>query len=155
VTIDTVLSGVHEKFGPAILGVSRHSARRVYVDIAAKDIVEMTRYLFKELGLRFAIASAVDEFEGFEILYHFVIDAAGAVVTVRVVLPDRAHPAIDTITTVTQSAWWIEREMHELFGIEFNGNKDLRRLLLADDWPDGVYPMRKDFVPPKRDSRKS
>ncbi len=75
-------------------------------------------------------------------------------ISVRALLKDRSDPHIDTITGVTRSAWWIEREIHELFGIEFDGNSDLRPLLLPDDWPPGVYPLRKNFVVPKRDSRK-
>ncbi|MDD5436444.1 MAG: NADH-quinone oxidoreductase subunit C [Candidatus Omnitrophica bacterium] len=45
--------------------------------------------------------------------------------------------------------------MHELFGVHFDGNSDLRPLLLPDSWPKGVYPLRKNFVVPKRDSRKA
>jgi len=115
----------------------------------------MTRFLFKELSLRFNIATAVDDHNGFEILYHFSYDPSGVIVSVRAILNDKENPRIDTITTVTRSAWWIEREMHELFGIEFDGNLDMRPLLLPDDWPKGVYPLRKTFVVPKRDSRKA
>lgn len=153
-TIDELLKKISDKFGTRISNILKTSDRRAYIDIYPKDIVEIARFLFKEMGLRFNIASAVDDLSGFEILYHFALDRAGLVLSVRVILKDKAAPAIDTITTVTRSAWWIEREIHELFGIAFNGNKDLRPLLLADDWPKGVYPMRKDFVVKKRDSRK-
>jgi Ni,Fe-hydrogenase III component G len=40
---------------------------------------------------------------------------------------------------------WIEREMNELLGIEFEGHPDMRRLLLAKEWPEGVYPLRTDY----------
>jgi Ni,Fe-hydrogenase III component G len=40
-----------------------------------------------------------------------------------------------------------ERELHEMFGIEITGLHTPDRLYLPDDWPDGVYPMRKDFDP--------
>lgn len=154
-TIDELLKDIQEKFGQSILNVRKNNEKRAYVDIYPKDIVEMTRYLFKDMGLRFNIASAVDDFDGLEVLYHFSFDKSGIVISVRVMLRDKINPSIDTITKVTRSAWWIEREIHELFGINFNGNEDLRPLLLADDWPKGVYPMRKDFVAQKRDSRKT
>ena len=35
--------------------------------------------------------------------------------------------------------------MHEILGINFKGHPDLKRLLLPDDWPDGVYPLRRDY----------
>lgn len=153
-TLDELLAKTENRFGSRILKVDKKSDARAYIGIYPKEIVEMTRFLFKEEGLRFNIASAVDDFNGIEILYHFSLDRSGFVLTVRVLLSDKQDPHIDTITTVTKSAWWIEREIHELFGVHFNGNEDLRPLLLPDDWPAGVYPMRKDFVPPKRESRK-
>jgi NADH:ubiquinone oxidoreductase subunit C len=153
-TLDQILDAVTKKFGTKVLGVERPSDRRAYIKIDHDDIQDFVRFVFKDLGLRFNITSAVDTYEGFELLYHFTLDTRSIIVTLRTMIEDKADPHIDTITTITRSAWWIEREIHELFGIEFNGNKDLRPLLLPDDWPRGVYPLRKDFIAPKRDSRK-
>jgi len=153
--IDTILGDLTGRFGSKILNVNRRSSKRAYIDIYPKDIEEIVRYVFKERGFRFDTASAVDDFDALEILYHFSYDASGITISFRALLKDKQDPHIDTITGITRSAWWIEREMHELFGIEFNGNNDLRPLLLPDDWPKGVYPLRKDFIPPKRDSRKA
>jgi NADH-quinone oxidoreductase subunit C len=153
-TADDLLKKVHDRFGDRILRSEARSRRRVYVDIYPKDIVDVVRFLFKELGLRFNIASAVDDYGGIEILYHFSYDASGVIISVRALMMDKQSPRIDTITGITRSAWWIEREIHELFGVEFEGNADMRPLLLPDDWPKGVYPLRKDFVVPKRDARK-
>lgn len=153
--IDEAVKSITDRFGSRILKVSRKSVKRAYLDIYPKDIVDVAKYIFKDMAFRFNIASAVDDFDGLEIIYHFSHDASGLVVSVRALLKDKSDPHIDTITEVTRSAWWIEREIHELFGIEFDGNSDLRPLLLPDDWPAGVYPLRKNFVVPKRDSRSS
>ena len=153
--IDEILKNIQDRFGSKILKVEKKNEKRAYVDIYPKDIVEFTRYLFKELGLRFNIATAVDDFDAIEILYHFAKDDSGFVVSIRAILAEKEDPHIDTITGVTKSAWWIEREIHELFGVHFDGNSDLRPLLLPDDWPKGVYPMKKNFIVPKRDSRKA
>jgi len=153
--IDDILQKISDRFGGRILKIDRKSPSRAYIDIYPGEIVDMTGYIFKDLGLRFNIASAVDDFDRIEILYHFSYDPSGVVITVRTILNDKDNPRIDTITHITSSAWWIEREIHELFGVEFDGNKDLRPLLLPDDWPKGVYPMRKSFSVPKRDARKA
>lgn len=153
-TMDEILKKIGDRFGTKILKVDKKNRKRVYIDIYPKDIVEVTRFIFKDLGLRFNIASCVDDFNALEILYHFSLDSAGFAISVRAILQDKFDPHIDTITSVTKGAWWIEREIHELFGVEFDGNSDLRTLLLPDDWPKGVYPLRKSFVAPKRDSRK-
>jgi len=153
--IDDTIKKIQDKFGSKVIKVDKKSEKRAYVDIYPKDVVELTRYIFKDLGLRFNIASAVDDFDALEILYHFAHDKDGFVISVRAIIKEKNDPHIDTITTVTRSAWWIEREIHELFGVEFDGNSDLRPLLLPDDWPKGVYPLRKNFIVPKRDSRKA
>jgi len=41
-------------------------------------------------------------------------------------------------------AEWIEREIHEMFGVNFKGHPNLKHLLLKDDWPEGNYPLRRD-----------
>jgi len=44
-----------------------------------------------------------------------------------------------------EAANWVEREINELLGISFTGHPDMRKLLLPDDWPEGVYPLRADY----------
>ena len=153
--IDDILKNVQDKFGSKVLSADKKNEKRAYINIYPKDITDFVRFLFKEAGFRFNTASGVDDFDSLEILYHFSHDASGITISIRALLKDKNDPHIDTITGITRSAWWIERELHELFGIEFDGNSDLRPLLLPDDWPKGVYPLRKDFIPPKRDSRKA
>lgn len=134
---------IKEFLGPKIKEWHEHSARRIYFSIDKKDIVETARLLFKELGLRFSTASGVETPTGFEILYHFSDDKAGEFYSVRVSIEDKEHPEVDSITPLFVGAEWIEREMWELLGINFKGHPNLKRLLLADDWPEGDYPMRR------------
>ena len=88
--------------------------------------------------------SGVDAPREMEILYHWALDRLGCLVTVRTRL-DRDNPQIESITPLCPAAEWIEREMWELLGIRFRNHPDLRHLLLSDDWPDGKFPLRRDY----------
>jgi NADH:ubiquinone oxidoreductase subunit C len=77
-----------------------------------------------------------------EALYHFVNGAA--VVTLRVSVPYH-DTRVPSICSLIPSATLYERELQEMFGFVVEGTPDPGRLLLPDDWPDGVYPLRKSF----------
>lgn len=79
-----------------------------------------------------------------EALYHFCSGAA--VLTLRVRVP-REQPAVPSLTAIIPSVSFYERELHEMLGIDVLGAPNLDRLFLPDNWPDGVYPLRKDFDP--------
>ena len=100
--------------------------------------------MFKDLGARFNIASGIDCRRHIEILYHFTFDDINLTVSLRVIL-SRDTPRIDSLAKTFEAANWIEREMHELLGIDFTGHPDLRKLLLPENWPDGSYPLRYDY----------
>jgi Ni,Fe-hydrogenase III component G len=81
--------------------------------------------------------------DSLEALYHFSCKAA--VVTLRVKVPRKA-PILPSICGLIPSATLYEREAMDMFGFEFIGTPNTDRLLLSDDWPKGVYPLRKDFT---------
>ncbi len=133
---------IKEKLGKLIISWQESSPRRIYFSVAQEDIFKTAQFLFKELGLRFSTASGVDTHLGLEILYHFSDDKTGVIYSVRVLITDKNNPQIDAITPIFPGAEWIEREMWELLGINFKGHPNLKRLLLAEDWPEGNYPLR-------------
>lgn len=137
-----IIENIKNKFGSKIKKFEEKNPRRFYIDILPSDIVEITKTLFVEFQLRFIIATGIDRWDGFEILYHFAEDKAGRVITLRVLITDKEKPEIDTISKIIKGAEWIEREMWELLGINFKGHPNLKHLLLRDDWPEKNYPLR-------------
>ncbi len=77
-----------------------------------------------------------------EALYQFVSGPVVATLRVSVTYHDARVP---TICHIIPSATLYERELMEMFGIAVENTPDPGRLLLPDDWPDGVYPLRKSF----------
>jgi NADH:ubiquinone oxidoreductase subunit C len=119
------------------------SKKRFYVTVSSReDAKEVVRYLFKDLGARMSIASGVDTRPGIEILYHMVFDKHNMIVTVKI-LVKKPELKMPTFTDFMPAAEWIEREIHELLGVDFIGHPRLETLLLPDDWEPGVFPLRK------------
>jgi Ni,Fe-hydrogenase III component G len=54
---------------------------------------------------------------------------------------------IPTVCNLIPSAIFFERELIEMFGITVEGTPNTDHLFLPDEWPEGVYPLRKDFQP--------
>lgn len=78
-----------------------------------------------------------------ELLYHFCEGAA--IITLRVLLPYE-NAKMDSICDIIPSATLYEREAIELIGVELVGTPTVDHLLLPDDWPANVYPLRKAFT---------
>lgn len=69
--------------------------------------------------------------------------AAGALRSIRIKVPVPAEaPVVDSVAEIFPTANWHEREVWDLFGVEFAGHPDLRRILLPDDFEG--HPLRKD-----------
>jgi Ni,Fe-hydrogenase III component G len=117
--------------------------RRIYLPCESENAREVCRFLFEDLALRFVIATGVDSDNCFEVLYHFANDETGHIITVKAFIRNRENPSIESIAPFIPGAEWIEREIHDILGIEIKNHPNMRRLILNDDWPEGVYPLRK------------
>ena len=144
-TRDEVINSLRERFGAHITELHDKSPKRLYVDIERQGLVPMAEYLFRTLEARFNIASGMDAPEHLEVLYHFTLEDVNLVVSLRVRAPKK-KPVLDSLVPSFPAARWIEREMNELLGIEFLGHPGMKRLLLSDEWPEGVYPLRQDYT---------
>ena len=60
---------------------------------------------------------------------------------------NNTNPSIETVSNIWQTANFHEREVYEIFGVNFINHPDLRLLILPDGW-EGKNPMRKDFEDP-------
>jgi Ni,Fe-hydrogenase III component G len=79
-----------------------------------------------------------------EVVYHFC--PGDAVIALRVRVP-RDGGSLPSLCEIVPGAEVFERELREMFGLEITGLLIPDRLYLPEDWPGGVYPMRKDFDP--------
>ncbi|MGD2279293.1 MAG: NADH-quinone oxidoreductase subunit C [Candidatus Omnitrophota bacterium] len=144
-TRNEVLKNLKGNFKDDIVDIYEKSEKRVYIEIDPASIVKVGKYAFNDLGARFNIATGVDARYHMEILYHFIIEDINLQMSLRIKLPKDKPLEVDSLAPHFEAANWIEREMNEMLGINFKGHPDMRRLLLSDDWPEGVYPLRCDY----------
>ena len=130
--------------GDQLRSVRQPLDKRVYLEVESSAIQDVAKILFIDLQARLQTASAIDAPKQIELLYHWAFDSAGLVVSVRTYV-NREQPEIASITQICPAAEWIEREMRELMGIVFVGHPDPRHLLLQEDWPEGRFPLRRDY----------
>ena len=120
--------------------VQAEGARNVELLTAVRDDPELNFWWLGD-------AAAVDygPTEHFEVVYHLYSDLHPAWLRIRCRV-NRADPHIPTITGLWEGAMFHEREMYDMMGIVFDGNRDLRRIYMSPDYRS--FPQRKDFLLP-------
>lgn len=123
-----------------------HSAKRLYVSIPPERLLGVFDSLRERLpGFRLGTSTAIDLRDGIGVFHHFVVNGTPLVITLKV-FARKPDPHVPSLTPRIPAASWIEREMHDLLGVVFEGHPDLRRLVKAEAFPD-VHPLRRDFDP--------
>lgn len=101
----------------------------------------------KELAFDFLFCvTGVDWKTHLSMVYHLRSTAYRHQLVVKIKL-DRANPRIETVSDIWRTSEFNEREVYEMFGVQFLNHPDLRLLILPDGW-EGRNPMRKDFEDP-------
>ena len=124
--------------------IEARSDTRIYIVCENENSFDVNKFLFETLGCRFVIATCYQADNWFEILYHFSYDSLGCIITNKAIIRDMENPTVKSLAPFLPAAEWIEREMADLMGITFEGHPNPKRLILADDWPEGVYPLRRE-----------
>lgn len=128
------------------------------------DLLKAIDELTNGLGMGLATIVATDERReadnDFKVRYIFEPantshgSLADLFITLRVSV-EAYQPVVPSITPLVPAANWHEREMRDMFGIDPQGHPDPRSLIMHDGWPEGLYPLRKDFDPQMRPERRS
>lgn len=141
VTIDVIKERMKE-FG-TVEQVQKNRIRITTVPGRLHDAVTTSQAVL--LFDRLVTISTLDNGETFELLYH-LIGPHRIIISLSINLP-RDQPVTPTVSDLLPSAGIYERQIHDLFGIFFEGHPDLKKLMLNEDWPENEHPLRKDWKP--------
>ena len=128
----------------------------VWVDIAmppallihADDLLTVAELLLKSPESYFdqlACVTGIDngpQLNTMEVVYNLYSIPFNQSLTLKVVL-DRKNPEVESVSSIWKSANWLEREIFDMYGIQFKNHPDLRRILMPADWEG--FPLRKDY----------
>ena len=141
--LEKIVQVLQEKFGSTV----EEFRDEAHVFVTIEQIVEALTLLRDEHGFELLSAqTAVDywpqESPRFHVIYQLTSLAQNLSVQLRVPV-DGANPTVPTATRIYDVANWRERDLIDMFGIQFEGHPDPRRILMPDDF--NGHPLRKDF----------
>jgi len=128
-------------------GLKKTQAESVWLQTTPADLIKTLEAIIDIDYPHLAVVSGVDTGDAVELLYHmqvfYGIPKAEVNVTITVPVPKK-NLVIPTITSLIPGAVYTEREKQEMLGVTVEGIPDPRGLFLPADFPEGVYPWRKD-----------
>jgi NADH-quinone oxidoreductase subunit C len=134
-----------EAFDADAITAGRFDRNELAIEIAAAKIVSVCGFLKYDQGfIRLSSVTAVDRYPAeprFEVVYHLHSIDRNERLRLKCRLPG-TDPVIESVTAVWRSANWYEREVFDLFGIQFINHPDLRRIMMPDNWEG--HPLRKN-----------
>jgi len=138
-----IVKGLQLVFGKNLLEVKTPRARRVFARVEAESFKEVLPRLLSDVKLDHLMTiTGVDLGQDIELLYHFTRGGKTAV-TIGLKV-SKENPIVKSIVDLVPAAVLYEREIHEVLGVNFDGHPGMMPLILPEDWPEGVYPLRKD-----------
>jgi len=141
-----------DRFGDQISEVSTYLGQNFLI-AKPESVIPVLEYLKLEADFDFLVdVTAVDwpkRAERFDIVYILYSYSRNARLRIKTYIPDGYRP--QSAVSVHLTANWLEREVFDMFGIEFAGHPDMRRILLPEDWEG--HPLRKDYSIIKQDDR--
>jgi NADH-quinone oxidoreductase subunit C len=140
------------RFGDRIVETSTYLGQN-FVVTRPDAPVSVLEYLKLEADFDYLVdVTAVDwpkRAERFDLVYIVYSFSRNERLRIKTVLPEGYRP--DTAVGVHLTANWLEREVFDMFGIEFAGHPDLRRILMPEEWQG--FPLRKDYPILRQDQR--
>jgi Ni,Fe-hydrogenase III large subunit/Ni,Fe-hydrogenase III component G len=144
-TTEAIGTRLRETYKNHIEKIEQPSSTRLFADVARSKIRDVSNEVIK-MGGRYLMSIGTDNIardKTLGLIHAFSFDRDNVFVCLRTSAPaDKA--VFDSITPDIPNAGWSERECMDLLGMKFSGHPKPKRLILSDDWPEGVYPLRKD-----------
>ncbi len=146
---ETHVIAAKEKFGAAIKSATWEDSQQLTVTVELSKLPEIVEFFYYGRGGWISVVVGNDErpLTGEYGLYYVMSmeEEDRCVLTVRA-LVDEHSMHYPSVTPRVPACVWGERELYDMFGLVGDGLPDKRRLVLPDDWPEDLFPLRKDSM---------
>jgi NADH:ubiquinone oxidoreductase subunit C len=144
-TEEEIITSLKNRFGGKIYNVVIAKDRRVFVEVDRSIIREALSYMKNSLGFdHLSTITGLDSGRELELVYHIVRENS-LVVSLKTKI-SKTDPRIDSVSDVYIVAELYEREVYDILGVKFEGHPNLSRLILPEDWPEDLHPLKKDVT---------
>lgn len=133
---------VAKLLGEGVREVRIVDERCLFARTAPDNLHGLLRLLRSNGVTHISAITGVDTGETIEVIYH--LDCRPAELNLKIALP-KTNPRIATVTEIFPGAVFYERDLMEMLGVTVEGHPNPKRLFLPDDWPEGEYPLRKEW----------
>ena len=118
------------------------------IKLVAADLLAAMETLYQNPATYFDMLSSITGIDNgvqaatMEVVYNLYAIPFNHHLMIKVILP-RENPEIESVSHIWKTANWHEREIFDMYGINFKNHPDLRRILMPSDWEG--HPLRKDY----------
>jgi NADH-quinone oxidoreductase subunit C len=145
----TTLERLEAQFGDAVLATSTRLGEPTAI-VGGGSLVDIMTWLrdtasfvlLSDLTAHDCYGGSDEDGPRFWVIYQLTNLDLPERLRVKVGLPEK-KPVVDSVVGIWPGANFYEREVYDLFGIEFTNHPDLRRIMMPDEWEG--HPLRKDF----------
>ncbi len=143
---------VKTRFGDSVVESVSYLGQNFWV-VAQETVVPLLEYLKLEADYDYLVDITAVHYpkkeKAFELVYVLYSFGRNDRVRVKTAIQDGDTP--QTAVFVHSTANWLEREVYDMFGIQFEGHPDMRRILMPDEWEG--HPLRKEYGILQQDTR--
>lgn len=149
---------LEEKFN--ILETTREYEDQITILVDRNDLPSVVKYIYYDIGSYLVSMIGNDERsinKNYALYYVLSIEGSKlpnepiipndekCFITVKTLIPPK-EMTYPSVTPYVPACVWYEREVYDMFGLVAEGLPDKRRLMLSDDWPNDLFPLRKDAM---------
>jgi NADH:ubiquinone oxidoreductase subunit C len=146
-----IVESLRARLGKDLIEAKVQKPRRVFAIVTSSALPNTVEFLKDNFDMRHvSTMTGVDQGKEIGVYVHLMgarrSDSPHEIVLSLKATTPKTEAKLPSITSIIPGAALYEREVHDMFGVVFEGHPDLLPLILPDGWPPGVYPLRKELT---------